>query len=282
MKCNLIIPGFAKCGTTSLRDYLDLHPEIHMSPKKEPHYFSRDSVYDKGPIWYDQLFDKSNPKSHIFGEASTSYAYDKKALGRIKRDLPNVKLILVLRDPVERLLSHYRWLCSLGYENKPLQDALNEESNTEYSAEVFHRGTYKTYVRASNYSEYVPYILDEFGIERVHLVRSVDLLQNPQQEINKCYDFLNLPRMNNIQHIETNKTSDQKKQNYWGLDYVAACFPKSIKKRLGIQWYLWLLKRLGKSTVEPAIVDSREISIIKNMLTEDTDYFNQLFINKHS
>lgn len=282
MKCNLIIPGFPKCGTTSLRDYLDLHPDIHMSPQKEPHYFSRDSVYERGSDWYEKLFESANPKAHIFGEASTSYAYDKKALGRIKSDLPNVKLILILRDPVERLLSHYRWLRSLGYEKKTLQDALNEEGNTEYSADVFDRGTYKTYLRASSYSKYVPYILDEFGIERVLLIRSKDLLHNPLQEMNKCYDFLGLPRMNDINYIAANKTSDQLKQNYWGLDYLAKFLPESIKKRINIRWYLRLLKRLGKSKAKSAIIESQEILMIRNMLAEETGYFKQLFANKVS
>lgn len=277
MKCNLIIPGFPKCGSTSLCHYLDHHSDIHMSIKKEPHYFSRDSVYERGSSWHDQLFDNSNRKAHIFGEASTSYAYDEKALSRIKSDLPNVKLILILRDPVERLLSHYKWLRSLGYENKTLKDALNEERSNEYSAEVYDRGTYKTYLRASSYSKYVPYILDEFGIDRVRLIRSEDLLRTPLKVINDCYSFLGVSPMHQMHEIKANMTSDQKKQNYWGLDKVSGIFPKKLKGKFVTSAYLKLLKMLGKSSVGKIIIDPEDVIMVQELLKADTAYYKELF-----
>lgn len=74
MKCNLVVAGFAKCGTTSLHKYLDLHPRICMSSRKEPHYFSLKAAYAKGSGWYDSLFDHSTAESTLFGESSTSYS----------------------------------------------------------------------------------------------------------------------------------------------------------------------------------------------------------------
>lgn len=116
---NFLIIGAAKSGTSSLYWYLKEHPQIFMSPVKEPHFFSftSESKKTKGPgdpipvaitnfEKYLQLFDKVD-KEKAIGEASTSYLYRPEAAMRIFELIPNVKLIAILRNPAERAFSAY-------------------------------------------------------------------------------------------------------------------------------------------------------------------------------
>src|SRR5438309_7032494 len=125
------IIGAAKAGTTSLHHYLDQHPEIQMSAIKEPHFFAGpenglpfppERVADRGA--YERLFD---PRFAVRGEASPSYTNFPRRSGvpeRIKELVPDAKLIYLVRDPIERTLSHYQHAVAAGRETRSLQEAL--------------------------------------------------------------------------------------------------------------------------------------------------------------
>jgi hypothetical protein len=104
---NLIVIGAAKCGTTSLHAYLDEHPEIAMSREKELHFFVDRKNWGRGIEWYEAQFDASAP---VRGESSPGYSayplYEGVA-ERMARVVPDVKLVYLVRDPVERVVSHY-------------------------------------------------------------------------------------------------------------------------------------------------------------------------------
>ncbi len=130
---NFLIIGAPKAGTTSLYYYLKQHPEIFMSPVKEPHYFSyqNQEVNFQGPgdqaivtsmfvTEYDkycQLFSDVKSKKAV-GEASALYLYDKEAAKRIKEYNPNMRLVVILRNPVERAYSNYMHLVRDGRETE--------------------------------------------------------------------------------------------------------------------------------------------------------------------
>lgn len=137
---NFLIIGAAKAGTTSLYDYLNQHPQIYMSPIKEPRFFALEGekLDFGGPAqginrtsvttWeqYCQLFQEVTTEKAI-GEASTVYLSDLKAPQRIKHYLPEVKLIAILRDPAERAFSSYVHLVRDGYENLSFAEAIEAE-----------------------------------------------------------------------------------------------------------------------------------------------------------
>ena len=137
---NFLIIGAAKAGTTSLYDYLNQHPQIYMSPIKEPRFFALEGekLDFRGPAqginqtsvttWeqYCQLFQEATTEKAI-GEASTIYLSNPKAPHRIKHYLPEVKLIAILRDPAERAFSSYVHLVRDGYENLSFTEAVEAE-----------------------------------------------------------------------------------------------------------------------------------------------------------
>jgi Sulfotransferase domain len=104
---NLIVIGAAKCGTTSLHEYLDEHPEISMSREKELHFFVDRKNWGRGLPWYESQFDASAP---VRGESSPGYSAHPLYEGvaeRMAATIPEARLVYLVRDPVERVVSHY-------------------------------------------------------------------------------------------------------------------------------------------------------------------------------
>jgi hypothetical protein len=104
---NLIVIGAAKCGTTSLHEYLDQHPEISMSGEKELYFFVEEKNLDKGRAWYESQFDAAAP---VRGESSPGYSAFPLYRGvpeRMADTIPEAKIVYLVRDPIERIVSHY-------------------------------------------------------------------------------------------------------------------------------------------------------------------------------
>ena len=124
---NLVIIGAMKCGTTSLHYYLDQHPDISMSAKKETNFFTPRG-FDKGVEWYEQQFTGG---TRICGEASPNYSYFDRFPGvpeRMHSVIPEPRIIYMVRNPIRRILSQYVHECSAGRETKSLGDAVHTAS----------------------------------------------------------------------------------------------------------------------------------------------------------
>src|SRR5688500_4010417 len=105
---NLIIIGGLKCGTTSIHHYLGLHPEVQMSKPKELNFFVSELNWDLGIPWYKSRFDSRFP---VRGESSPHYTNQPRFRGvaeRIRDNVPDARLIYMVRDPISRILSHWR------------------------------------------------------------------------------------------------------------------------------------------------------------------------------
>jgi hypothetical protein len=104
---NLIVIGAAKCGTTSMHEYLDKHPQISMPDEKELHFFVEEKNLARGRSWYESHFESAAP---VRGESSPGYSAFPLYKGvpeRIAQAIPGVRLLYLVRDPIERIVSHY-------------------------------------------------------------------------------------------------------------------------------------------------------------------------------
>jgi hypothetical protein len=131
---NFLIIGAAKAGTTSLHGYLSLHPEIFMSKRKELNFFDDRGRWNKGIEWYKSNF---NDTFSINGEASPQYSRYPRNAGvpeRIKRVLGAPKLIYLIRDPVERIISFYAHMVQRSLSTPPFEELLAaiETDSEEY------------------------------------------------------------------------------------------------------------------------------------------------------
>jgi hypothetical protein len=122
---NLVVIGGLKCGTTSLHHYLSLHPEIGMSRPKELNFFVEELNWKLGADWYANHFSARSP---IRGESSPHYTNLPRFAGvaeRMRHLLgADTRLIYMVRDPIERLLSHYVHNVGGGYDDRPLEGAV--------------------------------------------------------------------------------------------------------------------------------------------------------------
>lgn len=189
------IIGAMKCGTSSLHHYLNMHPDISMSEIKEPNYFAKHRTFlHKGKNWYLNLFDQDKP---IRGESSTAYTKFPQVVGvpkRIFKRCPEAKLVYLVRDPIERTLSHISHDMLEGlipYQND-ISAYINSKPDNPYIAWSMY------YLQLSQYIEY-------FDKNQICIIRTEDLSTNPQHVLSRLLNFLNL-RNNNF-HFDV---SDQK------------------------------------------------------------------------
>jgi hypothetical protein len=206
---DFIILGTQKGGTTSLYRYLIQHPHIHTATRKEIGYFNK--RYERNLPWYRTHFPtrftqtfhrqvKRNP--FITGEADPAYILDPHALHAIRKLTPGVKLILLLRDPVQRAWSHYRHALRLGVEQLGFEAALDvEEERIEAQWTRMMRGEAYTglqiyhyaYQRTGHYAEQIDPLLALFPRDQMLIMKSEDLFVDPPAVVARVVDFLGLP-----------------------------------------------------------------------------------------
>lgn len=195
---NFFIVGTPKAGTTSLYHYLENHPQVFMSPVKEPNYFSyqeitRQKLYYKDEKTkdfeeYKKLF--SNVKNEtVIGEASVSYLFYPKVPSLIKEKISDAKFVVVLRDPAERALSHYYMDKKFRYVKIPFEDVLYKRSNDPVS-----KLYYQQYIELGFYTNQVKRYLDTFGEKRVKIFLFDDLKKDIKKVIIELYDFLKIEK----------------------------------------------------------------------------------------
>jgi hypothetical protein len=117
---NLFILGAPKCGTTTVAAWLAQHPDVFMTPVKEPHYYASDlytHVQNAGPSGYAELFKAATDRHRFVGEASTGYLFSEVAVERILHDSPDAKFIVCLRSPIEMAPALHMQRYNDGLEN---------------------------------------------------------------------------------------------------------------------------------------------------------------------
>lgn len=198
---DFFIAGVPKAGTTALHSALAKHPSLHMSPVKEPKFFLTDGPprTDGGPgdiktyrehVWrrsdYEALFDGARP-GQIKGESTPFYLYNRDAQLRIKELIPDAKLIVVLRDPVERAHSNWTHLWSAGLD--PSGDFLDACAKEEQRVAAGWADFWR-YTGLGMYGEQLRHLYTVFPREQVLVVRYRDLLTEPVPMLDQVCDFL--------------------------------------------------------------------------------------------
>ena len=178
---NVVIIGAMKSGTTSLHHYLNLHPEICMSRQKELDFFNKDKNWNRGVEWYRSHF---VGQGKIYGESSpnyTDYPISKNVPQRMFSVIPAAKLIYIVRNPIERIISHYTHLSAIGKEQQSIERALSElDSNL--------------YVTRSKYYFQLSQFLEFYSPSNILVISSEELSNYPQKVILKVFQFLEVDR----------------------------------------------------------------------------------------
>ena len=180
--------GTQKGGTTTLQQLLNQHPAVHLAACKEVHYFSKH--WEQPTSWYASHFNAALPQQ-ICGEITPFYLFHPEAPQRIHRLLPDAKLIVLLRDPVERALSQYFHSRRLGLEPLPLEQAFQAEVDRLSSGEMVHLQEH-SYVSRSRYVEQLDRYLNLFPEQQLLVLQSETFFANPTTTWQRIEAFLNL------------------------------------------------------------------------------------------
>jgi hypothetical protein len=189
MKVGTFIVGAPKAGTTSLHYYLNEHPEILMSSVKEPDFFSDKEIVDQGLYYgtsrintsqkYHNLFQEKED-AKIFGESSVSYLFYPEVPKRIKEYNTDAKIIIMLRNPVDRAFSHYLMDFRLGLISDRFENVFNKKEGLKF----------QQYFLLGNYYSQVKRYFDEFSKENVHIIWYSDFKKDAEKEVQKVFRFI--------------------------------------------------------------------------------------------
>lgn len=214
---NFLILGAAKAGTTSLHHYLGQHPDVFVSQLKEPKYFAlKDEPLNfQGPSQfinessvntfedYCALFSGVNEESAI-GEASPLYLYSEKAVEGIKSTLPDAKLIVILRNPVDRAFSSYTHLLREGFETLPFEESLTQEDQR-----IRDRWAPLWYYKDKGfYGQQLQRYYEAFPKEQIKVYLFEDLCRNPIDVVQDIFAYIG---------VEPSFEPDMAKKNVSGV-----------------------------------------------------------------
>jgi Sulfotransferase domain len=226
--------GAQKCGTTSLHYYLDQHPEIAMSRAKELNFFVARGSWSKGVDWYAAQFDPAAPVRGESSPAYTNYPIHDGVPARMHSVVPDAKLVFVVRDPLERIVSTYLHDYSAGKQDRPIEQALADEISTH------------PYVVRSKYffqlEQYLPY----FPPEAILVLAQEDLLHDRAETMRRVFEFLGVdasfyhPKFERLKH----RTRSHRRRKTSAGRAATALARRATRRFEPPRWIAWRAERL--------------------------------------
>ena len=197
---DFMIIGAMKSGTSTLAEILSMHPDVCFCQEKEPHFFS------KTPDWKVALEDYKNlyhpQEKKICGEASTTYTcypeFNKNIWDDLYKFNPKLKLIYIMRNPIDRVVSHYMHNYLRGYTSETLEEAILSQS---------------TYINRTRYFVQIRPYLNIFGKDQVLLLTFEEFTNNKKMTLNKIADFLGIDgtKFYDFKNVYVNKSVGETK-----------------------------------------------------------------------
>ncbi|KKL25227.1 hypothetical protein LCGC14_2407420 [marine sediment metagenome] len=208
IKPNFIIIGAMKSATSTLHEQLALQPGIFMTTPKEPNFFSDDDTYELGFDWYDGLF-KEASVDDICGESSTHYTkmpdYPD-TLSRMKAYLPSLKLVYVIRHPIERLVSHYIHQWS--------QNVIKTDINTAIDS-------FPELINYSCYSMQLKPYIEHYGAENILISFSEAFRKSPESELQRVANFIGYSqKVTWYDDLPEQNVSSQRLRRFRGYEFI--------------------------------------------------------------
>ncbi len=261
---DFVIIGAMKCGTTSLYDYLNLHPEVSMSHPKELNFFTQHQRWRLGVDWYKDRFAPKDEAcaARVRGEASPNYTRHPLFPGvpeRMCQVVPNAKLIYCVRDPVSRAMSHYVHDYSIGEQDRPFAEAVLDEK--------------EAYLWCSRYFHQLEQYLKVYDASQIKVVVLEDMKEKPYETLGEVFAFLGVdPSYRDERFRSSSGTMPSAKARRRN-------FVKSWMRRNGVRGMYWLERNLpwvlGRPIKQPEINEELHRKLL-GALEDDTQAFRAL------
>lgn len=235
-KPNFFIIGAPKCGTTSLASWLSKHPNIYVSPIKEPHFYNTDlnCVKIRDPKEYEQLFRGASEQHMAVGEASVFYLFSQVAVPRIEVEHPDARYIVMVRNPIEMAYSLWEQQVFAGEEHiSDFEEAwhLSEERSARRAITRWTREPklldYKSVCRLG---EQLQRLFNVVPKDRVLVLVLDDIKTDPRSQYLRVLDFLGVPDDGRREFAVHNPAKERR----WPALRRTVQFVLAVRRRLGI------------------------------------------------
>ena len=273
---DFIIIGAAKAGTTSLYRYLTRHPNIFMSEPKEPTYFARDERFKLGEPWYLSLFQDARP-DQLCAEASTNYTnwpLYPDTVSRMSSLVPAVKLIYLMRHPVDRAYSHYIQL---------IQNIRTDDPDYKFDKTFEeHIATDDSVIQSSNYMQQIEQFLERYNRDQMLFLIFEEFIKDPQSSLTQISDFLGID--SNFDFIGTGEVKENlnRDKESWllrsrltaplksipGGQFIADHLPQAARDQI----YSWLKRLPQRKRIEAEYIPPKMKSGTRDKLL---DYYRR-------
>ncbi len=246
---DFVIIGAMKCATSTLHDQLARLPGVSMSEPKEPNFFSDDANWQRGIGWYKGLFE-SMPAGDLKGESSTHYtklpAYPDCA-ARMAENLPDARLVYVMRDPIDRIVSQYihEWSQRVIDDGCTIDDAIR---------------AHPMLIDYSRYAMQLTPFIERFGYERILPVFFERLMGDPQPEFERIGRFLGITTPMRWETAPAQNISSERQRRGPLVDAVLgvpllqklrrAVVPESVRARIRSQWTMPQRPQLSPGSID--------------------------------
>lgn len=266
---DFIIIGANKAGTSSVAHYLNQNPTIKISDEKEPMFFSstpemisakredanlENSYFAITLDEYSKMFENCTDEVKFFGEASTAYlANPYRSAALIKKLVPNVKIIVILREPVSRAISAYKMCCGFGIEDRSFNDIVKTSENQKTILKTG-QGV-KEYFQNGLYSQLLDPYISYFDQSQLLFLNYTELEKKPKSFMEKISGFIGAEYF----HVNYNKKVNTESE------YIKNNSPKIfLKKVLNVIGADYLPENLGKKLMKISKIENNEIEIDDN------------------
>lgn len=278
---DFFIVGAPKCGTTALYHYLRQHPQIFMPDRKEPHFFSVDVRVPgaiRNPVEYAALFEDVGGAARV-GEASVSYLASRAAGPGIQRFAPDARIIVMLRDPLQVMVSLHRQLvyeCLAEHDDFGVAMRIQREVREPILA---HKGLPYVYREAVRFAPQLKRFLELFGEEQVHVILLQDLRDRPLPTFEACLRFLDVDTafVPEFRVINPGKRARSRVLQQWlkrpppWLEAAAAALPGRARRVLSES-----LRRANTEGVAGTDIDAGLLDELARDLAEERDQLESL------
>lgn len=205
MKVHFVVAGMQKCGTTTLHRLLAQHPEVHMAPIKGTHFFDTESHFAGNTVdlsAYHACF-SPGPGQRVIGEATPIYSFWEPALGRIRAYNPEMKVILVLRNPIDRAYSHWNFMRHRRWERLEFEEALAAEEERARACLPLQDRRH-SYVARGFYTRQLARVSACFPPEQQLVLRMESVLDPGSDAMDRIWRFLGVGRPAQLVPVHAN------------------------------------------------------------------------------
>jgi Sulfotransferase domain len=229
-RLDFVLAGAQKSGTTALHYFLSKHPKITMGDQQEIHFFDNDALFVSG-VGYEELHKHYPPLGHstIAGDCTPSYIYHEPAAERIWKYNPKTRLLILLRNPVERAFAH--WNMQRFRRREPLDffDAVREEKARIAGAPPGEARRF-AYVDRGFYVQQLQRVFKFFPRDQVKAVKFEDFKEKQRETLASIFSFLGLEPLRSVRSKDRNIVPYERAMNWEEKVFLYSLFEKDIAK----------------------------------------------------